>query len=108
VLKFLLSQPKCAVQRFPCPVNISEGFGKRRTGEKLCFLNIAKGSLEESKYYLILSRDLRYGEVEELQKLLQTVARLLSGYEEPSQSEPTPSAKLSDANRLRGTNVNEQ
>jgi four helix bundle protein len=62
------------------PANISEGFGKRTTAEKLRFLNIAEGSLEESKYYLILSRDLHYGEVEELQKLLQTVARLLSGY----------------------------
>jgi four helix bundle protein len=62
------------------PANISEGFGKRTTAEKLRLLNIAEGSLEESKYYLILSRDLRYGEVEELQKLLQTVARLLSGY----------------------------
>jgi four helix bundle protein len=48
------------------PANISEGFGKRTTAEKLRFLNIAEGSLEESKYYLILSRDLHYGEVEEL------------------------------------------
>jgi four helix bundle protein len=62
------------------PANISEGLGKRTTAEKLRFLNIAEGSLEESKYYLILSRDLHYGEVEELQKLLHTVARLLSGY----------------------------
>jgi four helix bundle protein len=62
------------------PANISEGFGKRTTAEKLRFLNIAEGSLEETKYYLILSRDLHYGEVEELQKLLQSAARLLSGY----------------------------
>ena len=62
------------------PANISEGFGKRTTAEKLRFLNIAEGSIEESKYYLILSRDLYYGEVEELQEALQTVARLLSAY----------------------------
>jgi four helix bundle protein len=47
--------------------NISEGCGKRTPAEKLRFLNIAQGSLEESKYYLILSRDLRYGDVEDLQ-----------------------------------------
>jgi four helix bundle protein len=90
------------------PANISEGFGKRTTAEKLRFLNIAEGSLEESKYYLILSRDLHYGEVEELQKLLQSAARLLSVTERPSQSEPTPNARLSDANRPRGPRVSKQ
>jgi len=63
------------------PANISEGFGKRTIAEKLRFLNIAQGSLEESKYYLILSRDLQYGEVEELQVILQTVSKLLAGYQ---------------------------
>jgi len=29
------------------------------------FLNIAQGSLEESRYYLILTRDLDYGDVSE-------------------------------------------
>jgi S23 ribosomal protein. len=62
------------------PANISEGFGKRTTPEKLRFFNIAEGSIEESKYYLILSRDLNYGEVEGMQDALQTVARLLAAY----------------------------
>jgi S23 ribosomal protein. len=62
------------------PANISEGFGKRTTPEKLRFFNIAEGSIEESKYYLILSRDLHYGEVEKLQDALQTVAKLLAAY----------------------------
>ncbi len=62
------------------PANISEGFGKRTIPEKLRFFNIAEGSIEESKYYLILSRDLRYGKVEELQDALQSVARLLAAY----------------------------
>jgi four helix bundle protein len=63
------------------PANISEGFGKRTPAEKLRFLNIAQGSLEESKYYLILSRDLRYGDVEDLQVVLETVAKLLAAYQ---------------------------
>jgi four helix bundle protein len=62
------------------PANISEGFGKRTTSEKLRFCNIAEGSIEESKYYLILSRDLHYGEVEKLQDALPTVAKLLAAY----------------------------
>jgi len=40
------------------PAKISEGFGKRTTREKLRFFNIVEGSIEESKYYLILNRDL--------------------------------------------------
>ena len=63
------------------PANISEGFGKRTTAEKLRFLNIAQGSLEESKYYLILSRDLRYGDVEDLQVMVETVGKLLAAYQ---------------------------
>jgi four helix bundle protein len=63
------------------PANISEGFGKRTTAEKLRFLNIAQGSLEESKYYLILSRDLRYGDVEDLQIMVETVGKLLAAYQ---------------------------
>jgi four helix bundle protein len=61
--------------------NISEGCGKRTPAEKLRFLNIAQGSLEESKYYLILSRDLRYGDVGDLQVVLETVAKLLAAYQ---------------------------
>ncbi|MBR5655236.1 MAG: four helix bundle protein [Prevotella sp.] len=40
--------------------NIAEGYGKLSRADKLRFLNIAQGSLEESRYYCILSRDLGY------------------------------------------------
>ena len=40
------------------PSNIAEGFKKRGKSDKARFMNIAQGSLEESRYYLILSRDL--------------------------------------------------
>jgi len=39
--------------------NIVEG-GKKSTKDYLRFLEIARGSLEETKYYILLSRDLEY------------------------------------------------
>ena len=38
--------------------NIAEGFKKRSIPDKARFMNIAQGSLEESRYYLILINDL--------------------------------------------------
>ena len=43
------------------PANIAEGFKKRGKPDKARFLNIAQGSLEECRYYLILVSDLNYG-----------------------------------------------
>src|SRR5260370_34385735 len=42
------------------PANIAEGSGRRTTKELLQFLVNANGSLEETRYFLILSRDLGY------------------------------------------------
>jgi four helix bundle protein len=60
--------------------NIAEGFRKRGNADKVRFLNIAQGSLEESRYYLILTRDLEYGDVAELCSLLSEVSKLLAAY----------------------------
>ena len=60
--------------------NIAEGFRKRGKADKLRFLNIAQGSLEESRYYLILARDLDYGDVSELGTVLVEVSKLLEAY----------------------------
>jgi len=38
--------------------NIAEGFGRRTTKELLRCLQISRGELEETRYFLILSRDL--------------------------------------------------
>jgi four helix bundle protein len=38
--------------------NIAEGFKRRGRGDKVRFLNIAQASLEECRYYLILTQDL--------------------------------------------------
>jgi len=60
--------------------NIAEGFKKRGKADKLRFLNIAQGSLEESRYYLMLTRDLAYGDVTELSVCVAEVSKLLEAY----------------------------
>jgi four helix bundle protein len=60
--------------------NIAEGFRKRGKADKLRFYNIAQGSLEECRYYLILTRDLKYGDVSETTLLPAEVSKLLEAY----------------------------
>lgn len=62
------------------PANIAESFKKTGVADKRRFMNIAQGSLEECRYYLILARDLRYGDVSQLMPQLEEVSRLLDGY----------------------------
>lgn len=40
--------------------NIAEGYKKLSKADKLRFFNIAQGSLEECRYYIILAHDLKY------------------------------------------------
>ena len=62
------------------PANIAEGFEKKTRPDKARYLNIAQGSLEESRYYLILSRDLDYGDNALLRNQLEEVSKLLEAY----------------------------
>ena len=62
------------------PANIAEGFKKRGNADKARFLNIAEGSLEECRYYLILTEDLGYGDSMELRSQLEVVSKLLARY----------------------------
>jgi len=62
------------------PANIAEGFKKAGVADKKRFMNIAQGSLEECRYYLILARDLGYGDGRELLSQLEEVSRLLAAY----------------------------
>jgi four helix bundle protein len=48
--------------------------------DKLRFFNIAHGSLEDCQYYLILTRDLQYGDPAPLQPLLEETSKLLYAY----------------------------
>jgi four helix bundle protein len=63
------------------PANIAEGYTRRGKTDKARFMNIAASSLEESRYYLILTHDLDYGKTDRLMDLLEEVSRLLNAYE---------------------------
>jgi four helix bundle protein len=60
--------------------NIAEGFKKTGRADKARFMNTAQGSVEECRYYLILSADLGYGQSSELNALLEEVSKLLDAY----------------------------
>jgi four helix bundle protein len=60
--------------------NIAEGFKRRGRGDKARFLNIAQASLEECRYYLILTEDLGYAEIGSAMALLEEASRCLEGY----------------------------
>jgi four helix bundle protein len=62
------------------PANIAEGFKKTGVADKRRFMNIAQGSLEECRYYMILARDLAYADVTQLLPQLEEVSRLLDSY----------------------------
>ena len=60
--------------------NIAEGFKKRGKLDKARYLNVAQGSVEERRYYLILCADLGYCDSSNLQEKIEEVRRLLEGY----------------------------
>jgi four helix bundle protein len=62
------------------PANIAEGFKKRGRPDKVRFMNVAQGSLEECRYYLILTNDLKYGDTTKLSSQLEEVSKLLGSY----------------------------
>ncbi|MDZ4780407.1 MAG: four helix bundle protein [Planctomycetia bacterium] len=62
------------------PANIVEGFRRRGLAEKARFYNIAQGSLAESKYFLMLARDLSYGDTTTLLNAADEVDRMLEAY----------------------------
>ena len=62
------------------PANIAEGFKKRGRPDKARYMNIAEASLEECRYYLLLAKDLSYGDDPTAANLAEEVARLLAAY----------------------------
>jgi four helix bundle protein len=62
------------------PANIAEGFRRRGKADKVRFLNMAEGSLEECRYYLILAKDLGYGDTAPLAALIEEVSKMLNAY----------------------------
>jgi four helix bundle protein len=60
--------------------NIAEGYKKKDYENKLNFLNIAHSSLEECRYYIILSKDLKYQNESKLIELIDETGKLLNAY----------------------------
>lgn len=62
------------------PANIAEGFKRRGIQDKIRFYNTAESSLEELKYYFVLSKDLGYiPSNDDLMAHAETIGRLLHG-----------------------------
>lgn len=62
------------------PANIAEGFGRRTTKELLQSLTVSNGSLEETRYFLLLSRDLQYlgkTDYEQLNRQCSSIGQML-------------------------------
>jgi four helix bundle protein len=62
------------------PANIAEGSKRNGNSDKARFYNIAQGSMEECRYYLILAKDLGYGDTRMLEGSLEKISRLLEAY----------------------------
>ena len=62
------------------PANIAEGLKKRTPREKIRILNISQGSLEESRYYLILAEDLDYANTAVFLPKLEEISKMLEAY----------------------------
>jgi len=65
--------------------NICEGYRKMSRADKLRFMNIAQGSLEECRYYIILAHDINYIDedtYQSLEYLINGTSWKLNGYAE--------------------------
>ena len=62
------------------PANIAEGFKKKGKADKMRYYNIAQASLEECRYYILLSKDLGYCDASELSKQAEEISKLLEAY----------------------------
>jgi four helix bundle protein len=60
--------------------NIAEGFKKTSSKDKVRIYNIAQGSLSETEYFLVLSQDLKYGDMNKLMVKADEVGRILGSY----------------------------
>jgi four helix bundle protein len=60
--------------------NIAEPFKMKSNLDKIRILNIAQGSLTETEYFLILAKDLKYGDMNELMILADQVGGILESY----------------------------
>lgn len=80
IYKITLKYPSCEMYclvsqmrraAYSVPANIVEGYSRNTTIQYLYFLSIAKASLEELKYFLILSLDLKYIEAKDFNFIIE-------------------------------------
>jgi four helix bundle protein len=60
--------------------NFAEGFKKKGKNDKARFYNISQGSINETKYYLRLIKDLEYFDTTLLSIELDEIAKMLEAY----------------------------
>jgi four helix bundle protein len=65
---------------YSIPANFVEGFRRTSRMEKIRYYNIAQASGEEARYFLILARDLGYGDPGEIMEILNEALSLLQAY----------------------------
>ncbi len=68
---------------YSIPVNIVEGKARKNTKEFMQFLNISNASLEEVRYFLLLSKDLNYideGSFSKLEKQCEEISKMLNKF----------------------------
>jgi len=78
--RFRLADQVCR-SAISVPANIVEGHARRTTKEYLQFLYNARGSVEETRYHLLLARDLGYldpGQYAELEAQYEQVSKMLN------------------------------
>ena len=66
--------------------NLAEGFGRRTTRELLRCLQISRGELEETRYFMLLSRDLGYispAQFTDVNSLCDSVGQLINALGRP-------------------------
>ena len=73
------------MRRAPASItaNIAEGYAKISSKDKLRFYNISQGSLEETRNFIILSKDLGYITLQDKEQLgiqAAEISRLLNAY----------------------------
>ncbi len=78
--RFLLTSQLCKAA-VSVPANIVEGNARRSTKEYIQFLYMARGSLEETRYYALLAKDLEYlktAQFEQLESRAESVRRMIN------------------------------
>jgi four helix bundle protein len=94
------------------PANVAEGFRRNGLRDKVNFYNIAQSSLDELRYYVILSRDLGYiSDISEIVQIIDEVGALLGGLVKATRArsrEPEARSRNPGASSQGGGKISEE